>query len=832
MKYSALKKKIRNGVFLPVLDVVIQVLLIFFARSPKLYSYRGALFERRGHLAAAATAYAGAVRLDSSDLVAVAAQWRTAYRAGQVAEALDAAVDYIAAAVIDKRQSHFEIIVRMLTVFADPRDNGAYLQKQLAKPADDQRREAALCLLAHFIYAPFMAIRFLERCDPALMPADMLAMIEESKIRLLPSPTEAGQETFVYLGNLDQRLIFDLAGNLDRLSIVIHPSKILSLEKKAWGGDLIRKVTFIPLNAVSDDQAELAEIYVAGKSVAEAITTQLIAAFPAQIGQLIAEYAGSVSLDLSQSLFKKTKAFLNAGKSLRTLQGGRVIVLLSYNDVMFEEAVVARELDGLNVACVKVPLKSPPIAALRKVQIEDADAAVETCPDLIQAILAENAAPLYRLEKPATVVMANYNPEDFRARGVARASLSALLKRTDCVALQRIPLQALPRRRVTDLLREISLEAKQHTLIPCFAFAPPPVLSSRQGQILRGFADSIFAAAYRQDRAAFAAASEFVDPEFLQYSLRAIFEARLPYMLTALTRCDASFADGLTQSVLICVGDRSFEAHAINTSAQKRGVTTFQYNPLFISDDPRYRMPVTDYSIVSESNAADFYVDHYGMDPQKILLAGSHMVDMRRELAAGIDLASARAELGLPAEGRVVTYASQPLQDVSLGALAALIAACAPLDVKLLVKLHPGEVAIVEIYRKLVADAGAADWVTVSTDGDLTRMIVASDLVVTLFSNVGMEAAVLGRNVLTIKLGAEPYPIDLEAQGYAVGAQNTTDLNRIVADLLLGGEAAKLCESRRAGFLSRNPQLTHGKVEERIASIVTSDELVKTAAVH
>jgi hypothetical protein len=97
--------------------------------------------------------------------------------------------------------------------------------------------------------------------------------------------------------------------------------------------------------------------------------------------------------------------------------------------------------------------------------------------------------------------------------------------------------------------------------------------------------------------------------------------------------------------------------------------------------------------------------------------------------------------------------------------------------------------------------------------------LLAANIVATMWSNVGLEAAALNCAVLAIKIDKDP-PIDLAGMGVAIGADSEESVGKIVSELLNGGAAASQLGCSRQHFFDRNPELLAGEVEDRIAETI------------
>ena len=98
----------------------------------------------------------------------------------------------------------------------------------------------------------------------------------------------------------------------------------------------------------------------------------------------------------------------------------------------------------------------------------------------------------------------------------------------------------------------------------------------------------------------------------------------------------------------------------------------------------------------------------------------------------------------------------------------------------------------------------------------------ARRILVTRFSNVGLEAALLGRDVIACDFLGDFVPIRLDRMGVAVVARSADDLRTLIADLLSQGPSWQALSASRAAYLARNPQLLGESAGHSIARTILS----------
>src|SRR5690606_19541022 len=105
---------------------------------------------------------------------------------------------------------------------------------------------------------------------------------------------------------------------------------------------------------------------------------------------------------------------------------------------------------------------------------------------------------------------------------------------------------------------------------------------------------------------------------------------------------------------------------------------------------------------------------------------------------------------------------------------------------------------------RLVTGLGLQDRVRVLQDANVYELIVASDVVLTQFSTVGLEAAVLDRSTLVVNFSGATYPVDLHAMGVAEVATTEDELKQKLIDLLFDESTRSTARRRRDAYFARN----------------------------
>ncbi|MDD9899950.1 MAG: hypothetical protein OXT65_03120 [Alphaproteobacteria bacterium] len=298
----------------------------------------------------------------------------------------------------------------------------------------------------------------------------------------------------------------------------------------------------------------------------------------------------------------------------------------------------------------------------------------------------------------------------------------------------------------------------------------------------------------------------------------------MPADLATIYHLEKNMAQQRPDFILTTTG-RKPTARILTIAARRHHVPTFDAQVLFASERPRYRPPVADHAFVIDSHARHLYIQHFGMKPDHVHMAGLIRMDSTAPTTKAKD----------PFQNKThrVLCALQPVgADNSTRMIEALINVCRDLnDTMLVLKPHPREKHLIPTYAAIIDTQGAGHFCTVTDRDDTPALIAASQVVVTAFSNVGMEAALQNRAVISLNLGGGESPWRIDKMGLATLAETEEELEAKLHALLTDPATQKQAAEKRATYLRENPHLQKGSAAERVMDFIyeSQNEKMKTA---
>ncbi|MBQ9086069.1 MAG: CDP-glycerol glycerophosphotransferase family protein [Clostridia bacterium] len=197
-----------------------------------------------------------------------------------------------------------------------------------------------------------------------------------------------------------------------------------------------------------------------------------------------------------------------------------------------------------------------------------------------------------------------------------------------------------------------------------------------------------------------------------------------------------------------------------------------------------------------------------GIPRECIYVTGQPAFDGHPDVLKNTDRGAFLSSLGISEGHRVITFMSQPTADREdvLRIFAETVRENICDDVQFLIKLHPNEDG--KIQRLILQDYGITDVLIVKTV-DVRALLAVSDLVITVSSTTGLEAAVMGKPLVYISLTEED-DVPYQAMGIGRRTKNAGELMSAIRAELSGDSFNK----------EKDKFQTDGRAAQRVGDLV------------
>ena len=318
-----------------------------------------------------------------------------------------------------------------------------------------------------------------------------------------------------------------------------------------------------------------------------------------------------------------------------------------------------------------------------------------------------------------------------------------------------------------------------------------------------------------------AAQRDEISPEFLAIVQNSVMVFSGRYLIGTLAfgrKLEGLFKRSPPQAVVALPGLKSMTM-VVAAAARNAGIPTLDVQTLLIGSNGRDCRPVCEYMACMDSYQKQLYAERFGFRPENIFLAGHMEMTRWRRQAREI---RKRLKKEAASDSKIVVFAAQPIAGETAMALEKLVAAAdTRTDVKVIVFAHPDDSeAMKNQYRQIAAAAKNPASVTISRRRLREEDVLKSSLVVTINSNVGYRAGILGCNVMTIESLIGRQTIDLARLGLSIGVDEQDEVTRVFNELLDHGPAFERLQAMQRAFLDQNRHLETGDAIELIAGFV------------
>ena len=317
------------------------------------------------------------------------------------------------------------------------------------------------------------------------------------------------------------------------------------------------------------------------------------------------------------------------------------------------------------------------------------------------------------------------------------------------------------------------------------------------------------------------------DPDL---SLRRLFMRVMHLDLPRLVALDKVLeaAGRLARPHLIGTTDSTFTSDFMRARAPHYGITRTVVQNAFVSGSARYTRPEAERVLTLDAWSSGVIHESFGVSRDTMEVVGSvryaHLPALRGTRPEGEHSKAAwLAQQGFDPDARLFAFAAQPHAHSS-GPVAFIRAMeeafGAESGVAFAVRLHPKELDMV--VAEVHAAVAASPLQLALDTRPIEPFLLSADVVLTEFSNVGLEAGIMGLPLLILKLPGSPAfpPLDEFGIGRTVEsyAEAADALRTVVAD---GVEAAGFPDTS-GEFASKNPGLYKGDTVDAILRSVAA----------
>ena len=301
-----------------------------------------------------------------------------------------------------------------------------------------------------------------------------------------------------------------------------------------------------------------------------------------------------------------------------------------------------------------------------------------------------------------------------------------------------------------------------------------------------------------------------IDKQLIQ-----LVKTYLPQIATWKKFVDTFFQTGGKVS-LACPG-RQWQTEIAHRSAESNNALSMTIQNAYMTKGYTYFPPIADFIGVIDQWSKDSLVNDYGIQPEKIAVVSTPRFDVYSKCATKERSFSAT-------EIPRILFATQPgYPDATIQiakALSELIDENEIPELKCVIKAHPRssseELAVLEeLTNQLKSDS-----ISLTVEGTIKEQLDTANIVITMFSNVGIEAAIAKKNIIIVKPNGTPLPLPLDQMGIGVTVTDFGDISSVVKQFIFDSNTYNLQTNRLEKFAQANPAMVSGGSSKTIIEAI------------
>ena len=259
---------------------------------------------------------------------------------------------------------------------------------------------------------------------------------------------------------------------------------------------------------------------------------------------------------------------------------------------------------------------------------------------------------------------------------------------------------------------------------------------------------------------------------------------------------------------------RDYIARVAAFAGRAVGVSSFDVQTVFVGPRARYKTTAANIQFAIETESKKLFQRYFGLSADKTVLTGCAKIGEVQEAARKLDVQATRDLINM-GDKRLLVFACSPFLEADQLIIESLSKSLENMPNTCLgVRLHPTAKPGYPEYIEGLAQQKPS--VFVLGQLNLPQTLIAADILITRFSNVGLEAALLGKDVITCNFNDGIVPIRLDEMGVSAVACSSQELLTCMTDFARQGPLWSKLQDTRAAYIAQNQQLLEPNAAEKI----------------
>lgn len=268
---------------------------------------------------------------------------------------------------------------------------------------------------------------------------------------------------------------------------------------------------------------------------------------------------------------------------------------------------------------------------------------------------------------------------------------------------------------------------------------------------------------------------------------------------------------------------RQWHAEIAHQVSEENGGLAMTLQNAYMTGGYTYTKPTGNYVSAIDQWSKDVFMDAYDVPEENIYVTSTPRFDYLAELSKK-DPVDARRVLSVDKETQVVFFAAQIGLEQEAEIIIRQLANMKDFNGKPvmgLVKLHPRTpLADVQRYENYATRENSEHNVVIHHEGEIANFLLASDVVITAYSNVGIEAAILRKPLIIAKLTEAPLPLPMDEFKIGYVAKSGADISFAIEQFFTSKTFLKIHLDMQDDYRAANPAMVDGSSTKIIATAI------------
>jgi hypothetical protein len=292
----------------------------------------------------------------------------------------------------------------------------------------------------------------------------------------------------------------------------------------------------------------------------------------------------------------------------------------------------------------------------------------------------------------------------------------------------------------------------------------------------------------------------------IENDMRILFDKELGLIINDTYRFE-KIIDIVKPEIVIVGDDRATRVRGHVILAKQRGILVMEVQHGMYSSSMPADFPLSDKVAAGGIYYKKVYTK-YGADDEQVVITGWPKFDIYKELKEKnfrketVDILFATDSNDVKFNIDIIKTVSSFVEDIP--------------NLRLIVKPHPSEnknnyTNIIKNYKKVILT---------DNNEDINALLASSDLVMMIYSTIGIEAIILDKPLICINRMETPHESIFASSEAAIQVNNLDQLVPVIKDVLFNQAIRPKLAKARSKFVNEHAYLQDGKSSERVSDLI------------